>query len=111
MLFCKTCGLFMQLNPSSGLVVYDCNGCHRREAGGAYAARVGGGGGVGDETITWDSPLIMHAPFDRVNQIVAQDCPQCGLDYMVQLCIGPQAKNFTICKCGYALGRDAAGAL
>jgi len=47
--------------------------------------------------------LIYFAPFDRTNQLVYKDCPDCGLDYLTQIRIGENEIIIYRCKCGYKL--------
>ncbi len=45
--------------------------------------------------------LIRNAAFDRTNQQVRKECPQCGLDYMTQIRVGAREIVLWVCKCGY----------
>lgn len=47
--------------------------------------------------------LIHFAPFDRTNELIKQDCPNCGLDYFTQIRVGSSEIIIYKCKCGYKI--------
>lgn len=90
----------MTRDTASGEVVFNCF-CGVQAKGGAADARVAGGVLDAAETGEMYERLIRNAPFDRVNQQVARDCPGCGLDYMTQIRVGAREVVVWVCKCGY----------
>jgi DNA-directed RNA polymerase subunit M/transcription elongation factor TFIIS len=106
MRFCKNCGRVMRRDPSSGSVVFRCH-CGEEIEGGAGDARVGGAVLGSAETLDMYRLLIRGAPFDRTNQLVRRSCPDCGLDYMVQIRVGDAEVIVYKCKCGYEAGGGA----
>lgn len=103
MRFCQNCGRSMTRDPSSGRVVYRC-ACGAEEPGGPEDARVFGQVLGAGETTEMYRLLIKTAPFDRTNQLVARDCPNCGLDYMTQIRVGEAEVIVYKCKCGHEEG-------
>ena len=90
----------------SGAVVFKCV-CGAEEPGRPEDARIGGGTtGAGDVSEMYRR-LIQSAPFDRTCQRVLRNCPECGLDYMVQIRVGDDESIIYRCKCGY----EVAGAV
>jgi predicted RNA-binding Zn-ribbon protein involved in translation (DUF1610 family) len=97
----------MARDTSSGTVGFVCY-CGVREEGSPEDARIAGDILHAGETEEMYRRLIMNAPFDRVNQQVARDCPQCGLDYMTQIRVGAREVVVWVCKCGYDSSRGGA---
>jgi predicted RNA-binding Zn-ribbon protein involved in translation (DUF1610 family) len=89
----------MARNPSSGSVVFECP-CGVEEKGDAGDARVAGAVLGASETTEMYRRLVGAAPYDRTNQLVRRLCPDCGLDYMVQLRVGDEVILYK-CKCGF----------
>ena len=89
----------MARDSLTGSVVYKCP-CGVEEAGGAADARVGGASLGAGETTEMYRRLIQTAPFDRTNQLVRRLCPECGLDYQVQVRVGIAEVIIYKCKCG-----------
>lgn len=101
MKFCKVCERVMPREISSGAVVYVC-ACGAEEKGSEADARIGGQIYGSGETKSMYKYLIDTAPQDRTNQLVRRDCPNCGLDYMVQIRVGSAEVIVYSCKCGYS---------
>lgn len=100
MRFCPTCGRAMIRDPSMGTINFRCP-CGVEEKGTAYDARIAGAVLGAGETTEMYQRLIQNAPHDRTNQIVHKQCPDCGLDYMVQIRVGDAEVIIYKCKCGY----------
>ena len=100
MRFCPTCCRAMMRDPSSGSIVFRCH-CGVEEKGGAADARVGGAILGAGETTEMYRRLIQTAPLDRTNQLVRRPCPDCGLNYMVQIRVGIAEVIIYKCKCGF----------
>ena len=90
----------MVCDPSSGSVIFRCP-CGVEEKGLPADARVGGAVLGASETTEMYRRLIRTAPYDRTNQIVRRPCPDCGLDYMVQIRVGDSEVIIYKCKCGH----------
>lgn len=102
MRFCGTCGRVMKRDASTGVVVFKCH-CGYEEKGDPADARIKGEFfGTGEITEMY-TQLIRSAAFDRTNQLVKKDCPDCGLDYMTQVRVGEAEIIIYTCKCGYIL--------
>ena len=108
MKFCPKCERVMVRDTSSGVVRFSCTGCGEVVAGDAYDSRVGGAVLGAGETTAMYRRLIKTSPFDRVNQLVARVCAQCGLDYMTQIRVGESESIVYTCKCGNIITGDAA---
>lgn len=105
--FCSNCGRAMIRDPSSGSVVFRCP-CGTEVKGAPEDVRIGGAVLSAKETTEMYRRLIQTAPFDRTNQLVQRSCPNCGLDYMVQIRVGVAEVIIYKCKCGYeGSGSDA----
>ena len=100
MRFCKVDGRAMRRNPASGEVVFICTSCLSEERGGPADARISGAVHGAAETVEMYRRLIEPAAFDRANQVVRRDCPECGLDYAVQIRVGDAEIVIYKCKCG-----------
>lgn len=101
MLFCPLCGRAMLRNMATGSTTFKCTTCLREEKGSAADARVSGAVHGASETTEMYRRLIETASHDRTNQLVRRDCPDCGLDYAVQLRIGDAEVVIYKCKCGH----------
>ena len=99
MRFCPNCHRVMARNPSSGP-------CGVGEKGEPADARVAGAILGAGETTEMYRRLVQTAPHDRTNQLVRRPCPDCGLDYMVQLRVGDEVILYK-CKCGFEEGNGA----
>jgi DNA-directed RNA polymerase subunit M/transcription elongation factor TFIIS len=108
MRFCPNCHRVMARNPTSGSVVFECP-CGVEEKGEPGAARVAGAILGASETTEMYRRLVQTAPHDRTNQLVRRNCPDCGLDYMVQLRVGDEVILYK-CKCGFEGGNDVPAA-
>ena len=86
--------------PQAGAIAYKCS-CGTKIAGTPADARVFGATLSASKTTEMYQLLIRNAPFDRTNQLVAKDCPNCGLDYMVQIRVGDTEAVIYKCKCNY----------
>jgi predicted RNA-binding Zn-ribbon protein involved in translation (DUF1610 family) len=93
----------MVRDPSSGSVVFSCP-CGHEEKGAPEDARIAGGVLGAGETTEMYRRLIQTAPYDRTNLLVRRLCPDCGLDYMVQIRVGDAEVIVYKCKCGYEEG-------
>ena len=91
----------MYRDTSSGTVNFICF-CGVREEGGAGDARISGAVLNAGEDEEMYQRLIRNAPNDRVNQLVARDCTECGLDYMTQIRVGSREIVIWVCKCGHS---------
>jgi predicted RNA-binding Zn-ribbon protein involved in translation (DUF1610 family) len=106
----------MVRDPSSGSVVFRCP-CGVEEKGDPSDARVSGAVLGAGETTEMYRRLIQTAPYDRTNQLVRRPCPDCGLDYMVQIRVGDAEVIIYKCKCGFegsggvAASREGPGAV
>jgi predicted RNA-binding Zn-ribbon protein involved in translation (DUF1610 family) len=105
MKFCKVCERAMPREIGSGSVVFVC-ACGAEEKGTAMDARIGGQSYGTSETRSMYSYMLATASKDRTNQLVPRDCPNCGLDYMVQARVGSAEVIVYSCKCGYSPGAD-----
>ena len=94
----------MARDTSSGAVVFRCF-CGARVEGTPDDARIAGDILHAGETEEMYRRLIRNAAFDRVNQVVLRDCPECGLDYMTQVRVGAREVVVWVCKCGYGSPR------
>ena len=101
MRFCSRDGRAMRRNPASGEVVFICTSCGTEEKGSAADARISGAVHGAAETTEMYRRLIETAPYDRTNQIVYRDCPECGLNYAVQIRVGDAEVVIYKCKCNY----------
>ena len=107
MLFCPTCDRAMVRSMATGAVTFKCTSCLREEKGAPADARVSGAVHGASEATEMYRRLIETACYDRTNQLVLRDpCPDCGLDYAVQLRIGAAEVVIYKCKCG----RETSGA-
>jgi hypothetical protein len=97
----------MKRNTMSGVVNFVCY-CGTQEVGAPEDARIAGDILHAGETEEMYRGLIKNAHGDRVNQLVARYCRQCGLDYMVQIRVGAREVVIRVCKCGYNSSRVAA---
>lgn len=104
--FCPTCERAMVRSMATGAVVYSCTSCLGEVKGAPADARVGGAVLGASQTTDMYLTLIKGACSDRTNHLVRHDCPDCGLDYAVQLRIGPAEVVILKCKCG----REVSGA-
>lgn len=100
MIFCDNCGLIMRRDTALGRVVFMCE-CGETKEGTPQDARLFGGVFSESETAEMYQSVIDGAAFDRVNQIVSKDCPQCKRDYMCQIRVGSAEIVIYTCKCGY----------
>lgn len=99
MRFCDNCGRSMRRDLSSGAVVFRCV-CGTEEAGAPEDARISGAVLGAGETAEKFQLLIRDAAFDRTNQQVLRDCPDCGRDYMTQIRVGENEVIIYKCRCG-----------
>jgi hypothetical protein len=90
----------MTRDTSSGAVVFKCY-CGVEERGTAEDALIASDILHSGETAQMYERLISNAAFDRANQQVHRDCPDCGLDYMAQVRVGSREVVVWVCKCGY----------
>ena len=104
---CPQCNRVMARNTSTGTVNFICF-CGIRVEGAPEDARIAGDILHAGETEEMYRRLIKNSPFDRVNQLVSKECPQCGLDYMTQIRVGAREVVVWVCKCGYDSTRGAA---
>jgi len=88
---------------SSGTVVFVCK-CGAEEKGSEEDARVSGQIYGAGEIRSMYEYLLRTASKDRTNQLIRRDCPNCGLDYMVQARVGSAEVIVHSCKCGYSPG-------
>ena len=110
MRFCRACNRAMVRDTSSGAVEFRC-ACGEVEKGGPEDARVGGGTLGSGETTEMYHNLIRTAPYDRTNQLVRRDCPDCGLDYLTQVRVGASEVIVLRCDCGFEeIGGERAAA-
>ena len=109
MKFCPACSQVMTRDPSSGAVLYRCLFCGEVEEGAPMDARIKGGtlNGGGDSIEMYQN-IILSAPFDRVNQVVLRDCPECGLDTMAHVRVSADEVVIYRCTCGYQVRGDEA---
>jgi hypothetical protein len=84
-----------------GIVKFRCPQCERIENGVASDTLISKFVLSGTETIAMYDRLIATAAFDRCNNKVLKDCPECHLDYMSQLIFGESKVVIYVCKCGY----------
>lgn len=103
MRFCPKCDLCMRRRTASGKVVYWCP-CGVEEPGDASDARIGGNVLGAGQTPMIYYHLIRTASFDRTNQLVERQCPNCPLDYMTQIRVGDAEIIIYTCKCGHQEG-------
>jgi acetone carboxylase gamma subunit len=96
----------MARDTASGAVVFHCF-CGYQLEGGQQDALIASDILAAGETAQMYERLLANAAHDRVNQQVRRDCPQCGLDYMAQVRLGPREVVVWKCKCGYATGEPA----
>jgi predicted RNA-binding Zn-ribbon protein involved in translation (DUF1610 family) len=45
--------------------------------------------------------FIENSPFDLAANKVLKDCPNCGLNFMILIRIGPSESVMYVCSCGY----------
>jgi len=100
MKFCSRCQHFIKKQIILGEVVFQCV-CSNREESTDEDVLINSSNTEETNSIEMYNNLIEFAPFDRTNQLVQKDCPQCGLDYMTQLRIGEKEIVVYRCKCGY----------
>jgi predicted RNA-binding Zn-ribbon protein involved in translation (DUF1610 family) len=106
---CPDCERVMDVDVSTGQVVHTCATCGKRVDGADEDARIFGDVLDAGETEAMFRRLIRSAAFDRVNEQVAKDCPECGLDYLTQIRVGARQVVVFVCKCGYDSSRASAG--
>jgi DNA-directed RNA polymerase subunit M/transcription elongation factor TFIIS len=107
MQFCPKCERAMAEDTSLGYVVFRCH-CGEEVRGTPSDARVGGATQEDRETVELYATLLANAAHDRVNQQVARECLECGLDYMTLVRLGENEVVLFVCKCGArVLGADA----
>jgi DNA-directed RNA polymerase subunit M/transcription elongation factor TFIIS len=99
MKFCEADGRVMKAHTDTGVVVFRCS-CGAERAGEPEDARIAGELLTAGEVTEMYGPLIRNAPFDRTNQLVKRDCPECGRDYMSQIRVGEAEVIVYKCKCG-----------
>jgi DNA-directed RNA polymerase subunit M/transcription elongation factor TFIIS len=104
--FCDTCSRVMARDTSSGKVVFVC-ACGAELPGAPEDACISTVAQGAEQTTALYESLIRNASKDRTNQLVARDCPQCGLDYMTQVRVGEQEIIVYTCKCGYRASNGA----
>ena len=101
---CPECGRVMTRNTSSGSVTFVCY-CGIVSEGTPEDARIAGDVLHAGETEEMYRRLIRNAPYDRVNQQVMKECPECGIDYMTQIRVGGREVVVWVCVCGYDSSR------
>jgi DNA-directed RNA polymerase subunit M/transcription elongation factor TFIIS len=107
MQFCPKCERAMAEDTSLGYIVFRCH-CGEEVRGGPGDARVGGATQEDRETLELFATLLANAAHDRVNQQVARECLECGLDYMTLVRLGEAEVAIFVCKCGArVLGSEA----
>lgn len=100
MKICPQCERTMERVIAVDKIIFRCF-CGTEIAGGPEDARIASHVYHAGETADKYQKLILNSPHDRTNQQVRKDCPQCGLDYLTQLRIGPEEVIIYTCKCGY----------
>jgi DNA-directed RNA polymerase subunit M/transcription elongation factor TFIIS len=100
MKFCSRCFRCIKNSKSPKFIVYKCK-CDHIEPTEPEDLLILSETTANTETTEMYNNLIELAPFDRTNQLVKKDCPDCGLDYLTQLRIGPSEIIIYRCKCGY----------
>ena len=95
----------MAKNTSTGEVFFKCIYCGVEEKGGPEDARISGAVLNAGETQEKYRRLILNAAFDRVNQRVKKQCPQCGVGYLTQIRVGEGEVVVYTCECGYDSSR------
>lgn len=103
---CPECRRAMRRETETGKVSFKCY-CGVEVAGRPEDAQVAGGVLRGGKIEEMYRRLILNAPFDRTNQLVARDCPECGLDYMTQVRVGEREAVVWVCKCGFHASSQA----
>lgn len=100
MKFCTKCGRAIKKRIISGLVTFICV-CENVEKTNPEDLLINNVTTTNTETIEMYETLIKVAPYDRTNQLVKEDCPNCGLDYLAQVRIGTSETIIYVCDCGY----------
>lgn len=100
MKFCKKCKRSIKKKISMGTITFQCI-CGNLEEVNPEDVLISTPTTNSTENKEMYSNLISLAPFDRTNQLVEMDCPNCGLDYLTQVRITSSEIVIYICKCGY----------
>jgi DNA-directed RNA polymerase subunit M/transcription elongation factor TFIIS len=100
MKFCKVCRRSIKKRIVSNSVVFKCE-CGHVEATNPEDVLISSETLSSTDTTEWYNNLIHNAPHDKTCQLVKQDCPDCGLDYLTQLRLGNSEIVVHRCKCGY----------
>jgi len=97
MKFCEACNRALKKETITGSVIMRCN-CGMTYTGDPsdsliYSSFRGTDSNIG---------LLLHlAPYDRVNQLINQSCPNCPLKYMTL--VSTNDDSWLVCKCGTIL--------
>jgi DNA-directed RNA polymerase subunit M/transcription elongation factor TFIIS len=100
MKFCSCCQRFIKKQIVPEGILYKCI-CSNIEESNPEDVLISNFTTEGTQSIEMYNNLIEFAPYDRTNQLVKQDCPNCGLDYLTQIRIGESEIIVYRCKCGY----------
>lgn len=100
MKFCKCCQRFIKKQIIVGSIIYKCV-CTNVEDNTPEDVLISNFTTEDTQSIDMYDNLIEFAPFDRTNQLIKKDCPNCGLDYLTQLRISGIEIVVYRCKCGY----------
>lgn len=101
---CPECDRVMTRDTSSASVSFACF-CGVKIEGTPEDARIAGDVLHAGETEEMYRRLIKNAAFDRTNQQVLRDCPDCDRDYMTQIRVGAREVVMWVCTCGCELSR------
>jgi DNA-directed RNA polymerase subunit M/transcription elongation factor TFIIS len=100
MKFCSVCNRSIKKKIIVGSVIFKCI-CGNTEPTLPSDVSIDDSQLGSTQTIEMYNNLIDLAPFDRTNQLIKKDCPNCGLDYLTQIRVGSSEIIIYRCKCGY----------
>lgn len=99
MAFCYECERSTIVNTAQG-VVYCCNGCGTKIKGDAYSVKIKTFNiGTGQMAAETNQQLLKNAPFDRTNNIIPENCTECGRIYKKQVKLGESGIVIKLCEC------------
>jgi DNA-directed RNA polymerase subunit M/transcription elongation factor TFIIS len=99
MSFCDNCEHLMNREILSGQIIFVCGSCGTSAIGKKHQLLINSGNPPQNETKDKFKNIIKFAPEDPVNQVIRQECDNCGRDYMIQLRLGDIEAIIKICKC------------
>jgi len=106
MKFCSKCNRAIKKKILLGSVIFKCF-CGHIEESNPEDVLISNITITNTETPEMYDNLIRLAPFDRTNQLVEKNCPNCGRNYMTQIRIGSVEIIVYSCRCGYIIKKDS----